>query len=105
MEGVEDALCNAHHLRELKALSDIEKEPWARILFRFLRHTCHAANLARRRNESLKLTFLAWLSVRYDRILAQGLAFHESQPPLETLAHKRRGRTRRRTGHNLWLRL
>jgi len=105
LEGVEHALCNAHHLRELKALSDIEKEPWARVLFRFLRHACHAANLARRRNEPLKPTFLAWLSVRYDRILAQGLAFHESQPPLETLARKRRGRTRRRTGHNLLLRL
>ena len=63
-----------------------------------LRHACHAANRARRRNEPLKPTFLAWWSVRYDRSLAQGLAFHESQPPLETLAHKRRGRTRRRTG-------
>ena len=70
-----------------------------------MRHACHAAYVARRRNEPLKPTFLAWLSVRYDRILAQGLAFHESQPPLQTLARKRRGRTRRRTGHNLLLRL
>ena len=105
MEGVAHALCNAHHLRELKALSDIEKEPWAVAMYRFLRHTCHAANLARRRNEHLKPAFLVWLQARYDRILGQGLAFHESQPPLETLEHKRRGRTRRRTGHNLLLRL
>ena len=29
LEGVLHALCNAHHLRELQALIDIEKEPWA----------------------------------------------------------------------------
>lgn len=33
---VEHALCNAHHLRELKALIDIEKEPWARKMSRLL---------------------------------------------------------------------
>lgn len=105
MHGVEHALCNAHHLRELKALIEIEKEPWALALFRFLRHACHATNLARRRNEGLKPAFLTWLLARYDRILAQGLAFHESQTPLETLGRKRRGQPRRRTGHNLLLRL
>ena len=30
LPGVRHALCNAHHLRELKALTDIDKEPWAR---------------------------------------------------------------------------
>ena len=27
--GVRHALCNAHHLRELKALIDLDKEQWA----------------------------------------------------------------------------
>jgi transposase len=105
MEGVTHALCNAHHLRELKALIDIEKEPWALALHRFLRHACHAANLARERRRSLKPAVLGWFSARYDRILAQGFVFHESQPPLTASGRKRRGRIRRRTGHNLLIRL
>ena len=103
--GVTHALCNAHHLRELKALIEIEKEPWALEMYRFLRHACHAANLARQRNVNLKPDFLTWLSARYDRIVAQGMAFHEAQPPLGSPNGKRKSRIRRRTGHNLLLRL
>ena len=36
LPDVEHALCNAHHLRELKALIEIEKEPWAKKMFRLL---------------------------------------------------------------------
>ena len=42
MQGVDHALCNAHHLRELQALIEIEKEGWARKM-RLLRRACHAA--------------------------------------------------------------
>ncbi|MBM4258974.1 MAG: transposase [Deltaproteobacteria bacterium] len=45
------------------------------------------------------------MSARYDRILAQGFAFHESQPPLGAGMPTHRGRIRRRTGHSLLLRL
>jgi transposase len=105
MVGVTHALCNAHHLRELKALMDIEHEPWAGAMHRFLRQTCHAANLVRAQQRGLSPRFLAWLSARYDRILAQGVVFHESQPPLGAGLPTHRGRIRRRTGHNLLLRL
>ena len=97
MEGVEHALCNAHHLRELKALSDMRKSPGRGRLFRFLRHACQAVNLARRRNEHLKPAFRCLVCPSaMTAFLRKGTAFHESQPPLETLARKRRGRTRRR---------
>ena len=108
MPGVRHALCNAHHLRELKALVEIEKEDWARKMQRVLRRACHAANLARDRGVPLKPSLIALIERCYDAILAEGLAFHEAQAPLAQPVkggRKRRGRVPRRTGHNLLLRL
>jgi transposase len=108
MPGVVHALCNAHHLRELKALVEIEKEDWARKMQRLLRRACHAANLARERGVPLKPSLIALIERCYDAILAEGLAFHEAQAPLAqpaTGSRKPRGRVPRRTGHNLLLRL
>jgi transposase len=109
MQGVLHALCNAHHLRELKALVEIEKEDWARKMQRLLRRTCHAANLARERGVPLKPLLIECLERRYDTILTEGLIFHEAQAPLAQAVtkggSKRRGRAPRRTGHNLLLRL
>jgi transposase len=112
MPGVLHALCNAHHLRELKALVEIEKEDWARKMQQLLRRACHAANLAREHGIALN-TFrprlYAQIERRYDAILAEGLAFHETQSPLAPAVPegkpRRRGRKKRRTGHNLLLRL
>ena len=108
MTGVLHALCNAHHLRELKALVEIEKEDWARQMQRLLRRACHATNLARRRGVPLKPGLVARIERRYDAIVAGGLAFHEKQTPLAREVAKRGGKTRgrapRRTGHNLLLR-
>jgi transposase len=109
MQGVLHALCNAHHLRELKALVEIEKEEWARKMQRLLRRACHTANRARERGVPLKPRLIERFERRYDAILAEGLVFHEAQAPLVRAAMKgggkRRGRAPRRTGHNLLLRL
>jgi transposase len=110
LKGVLHALCNAHHLRELRALIDIEKEDWARKMHRLLRRACHAANLARERDvrvalDALRPRLVARLERHYDEILGAGLAFHEAQPPLAAGARRQRGRIKRRTGHNLVLRL
>jgi transposase len=103
MTGVLHALCNAHHLRELKALVEIEKEDWARKMQRLLRRACHATNLARQQAVPLNSALLALLDRGYDAILAEGLAFHQAQPGLAKA--RRRGRPPRRVGHNLLLRL
>jgi transposase len=109
IEGVLHALCNAHHLRELKALVEIEREEWARKMQRLLHRACHVTNRARERDVPLRPRLIECFERRYDAILAEGLAFHETQMPLARAvingAGKRRGRAPRRTGHNLLLRL
>lgn len=102
LEGVLHALCNAHHLRELQALIEIEREDWAGKMQRLLRRACHATNLAREQSRPLTPRLVALIGRRYDAILAEALAFHAAQPPLPP---KRRGPPPRRTGHNLALRL
>src|SRR5260370_40488493 len=104
------ALCNEHHLREFKALVEIEKEDWARKMQRLLRRACHATKLAREQGVSLKPGLIALLDRCYDTVLTEGLVFHEAQPALQSLplrrqGARRRGRPPRRVGHNLLLRL
>ena len=106
MEGVRHALCNAHHLRELKALIVIEKEPWANDMKAVL---LKAKALVDTQTDNLTVDadVVGELLQRYDEILTQAVTFHEAQPPLlpNPDAKRRRGRLKRRTGHNLALRL
>ena len=79
IEDVQHALCNAHHLRELKALEEFEKEPWAFKMSRLLAVSSR-----------LKDPPLSRILTLYDQIIAEGLAFHERQPPLGKLHNKKR---------------
>ena len=103
MTDVLHGLCNAHHLRELKALIELDHEDWARKMQILLRRTCHAINLARERGIPLKPRLIARIERRYDAIVAEGLAFHQALPPLR--GTRRRGANPGRVGHNLLLRL
>ena len=105
LKGVSHALCNAHHLRELQALVEIEKEDWARRMQRLLRRACHATNLAREQGVALSPRFIALIGQCYDAIAMEGFAFHDAQPALVSTARKRMGRKPRRVGHNLLIRL
>jgi len=70
---------------------------------RLLRLACHAANRARA--SPVRPSFVAVFTARYRRIVAEGLAFHQAQPPLDPRGNPKRGRPKRRTGHNLLIRL
>jgi len=108
MPGVLHGLCNAHLLRELQALMEFEKEPWAFAMARFLRQACHAIHLAQERKTTLKPSFVQYMLARYDCIVSRGLNYHEAQAPPESRSSagkKRRGRTKKRVGHNLVIRM
>jgi transposase len=107
LRGVRHALCNAHHLRELKALVEIEREDWARRMQILLRRACHATRLTHQHGLPLPPRLIALIERGYNAILAQGFALHHAQPALRCGADqdKRRGRKPRRVGHNLLLRL
>jgi transposase len=105
LPGVEHALCNAHHLRELKALIEIEKESWARqmrdVLVDGVKLVREAlAHGATALTDAIRGSLLR----RYKNIVRRGLAFHRQQPPLSR-AVGARGRTPLRPGHNLLNRL
>jgi transposase len=105
LPDVEHGLCNAHHLRELKALIEIEKEPWAKKMFRLLLKANNAVRRALAHGASVLAERIKRRVLRlYDAIVARGLAFHEQQPPLLKRPGKR-GRPARRPGHNLLIRL
>jgi transposase len=92
MDGVDHALCNAHHLRELKSLMEIEKEAWAFKMTKLLRILCKLA-----KKSTLKEELLQRIVCLYHRIIKEGLSYHEGLPALQ-------GR-KKRQGHNLLIRL
>ena len=81
--GVRHALCNAHHLRELKALIDIDKEQWAGQMRDLLLDANESVRAAVAEGAaSLPTLVLRTLIKRYNAIVRRGLAFHRNQPPL-----------------------
>ena len=103
LDNVTHALCNAHHLREVQALIEIEQEDWARHMRRLLRRACHATNIARDRGIAMPWRLIGLIERFYDRIIAAGLAFHKAQDPLVRAG--KRGLHPHRIGHNLLIRL
>lgn len=105
LQGVEHALCNAHHLRELKALIDIEREPWARKMSRLLTRAAKRVQRAVAQGRTGLAAGCAWrILAVYDAIVQRGLAFHAAQPPLQR-SPGARGKSPKRVGHNLLERL
>ena len=98
--GVDHSLCNAHHLRELKALQEIEKESWATSMSKLLQVAC---GYKHRYAKGIPEDLQARIERLYQQIVARGLTFHEALEPLPQKSS--RGRPKRRIGHNLLLRL
>jgi transposase len=102
---VAHALCNVHHLRELKALIDFEKEQWAGQMRDFLLDANNAVRGAVAQGQrALSTLVLRGLIKRYNAIVRRGLAFHRKQKPLARQPGAR-GRAPHRPGYNLLRRL
>lgn len=100
-EEVEHGLCNAHHLRELKAVAELDHEDWAAKMGWLLK-TLSSWCMARAHAPPISEWAISCLSRCYDAILLEGLVYHEQLP---ALVQSSRGRRKRRVGHNLLLRL
>jgi hypothetical protein len=94
-EGRRMRCVNARHLRELKALIEIEKEPWATKMSRQLLTVARAVRGAVEQSQS---ALAERVSRRIVAVVLRRLAFHEQQPALER-RQGTRGRTVRRRGH------
>lgn len=101
IEGVKHALCNAHHLRELQALIEYEKEVWAIKLRRLLlfmnkcKYKYHGAIPDDKKKR---------LEIIYDKIIDAGITYHENFREQLIKGRIPLGR-KRQCGHNLVARL
>jgi transposase len=92
------ALCNAHHLRELKALSDVEGEEWAKTMSTLLKK---ALELKKKYEGEIPVVVQQKIFSLYDLIINKGLTYHHRLTPL---TKGKRGGRKKRIGHNLLLR-
>jgi transposase-like protein len=98
---VEHALCNAHHLRELDAVAEVEEQSWAADMIALLANTWHRVlDLKETGTTSFNAAELSSLRTAYDAIIATGNGVNPTPTP-----SGRRGRTKRSKAANLLGRL
>jgi transposase len=103
LESASHALCNAHHLRELKALIEFDHEPWAAPMRDLLLDANRAVGDVKARGDrALDGALLERFDTRFWETLREGLAFHRKLPSLPQAAT---GKPKRRPGENLLRRL
>ena len=101
--GCRHALCNAHHLRELTALHEQEKQDWAASLRSLLVEIKNAVAKAREQGEKkLSCLLVCRFEARYRKLLSEGFA---ANPPPQTPRRTKRGRVKQSPARNLLLRL
>lgn len=96
-------LCNAHHLRELKAIKECYKQKWASDMASLLVEIKEAVDKKRITADRLEECEIDGFKDRYDKIIARGLA---KNPPVKKRdGPKKRGRIKQSKATNLLLRL
>ena len=104
LETVDHAFCHAHLLRELQAVCELDKEPWAEVL----RATLLDANEAVRNAKAQGTPALAPETIkgfeeRYWAAVREGLALHRSLPAFDPSMNPKKPK-KQRPAHNLLIR-
>ncbi len=98
------SLCNAHHLRELKFVSEQYQQEWAEQMSRLLLAINDEVNQTRSMSDHLEVPTMREFECRYDEILDVG--FKANPPPAEDEQQpKKRGRRKQSPPKNLLDRL
>lgn len=91
MPDAEHTFCNAHYLRELRNLFENLEESWAKSMYDLL---LYASKIDLSNNKEIEK-----IEQEYDEIVNEGLDYHQELEPY------RKSGCKKRTGHNLLLRL
>jgi len=103
--GCAHALCNAHHLRELTAIEEHDKQPWATHMKELLGEIKAQVDTARAQGATrLDAAVGAAFVARYQTIIAAGYAANPLPPEPDT-GPKKRGRRKQTKARNLLDRL
>jgi transposase len=104
LEDVDHAYCNAHLLRELQAVCELDKEPWAEALRATLLDANEAVRTAKAQgSEALAPESIKAFEERYWAAVREGLALHRSLPAFDPSTNPKK-RKKQRPAHNLLVR-
>jgi transposase len=104
LENVLHAFCNAHLLRELQAVCEFDKEPWAEALRATLLDANAAVQTAKAEGASaLPTEVIKAFEDRYWAAVREGLALHRSLPDFDPGKSPKK-RKKQRPAHNLLIR-
>ncbi|MFK8184393.1 MAG: IS66 family transposase [Phormidesmis sp.] len=99
------ALCNAHHLRELRFVVERYKQPWAEQMSKLLCHIKKHVERAKAQGKSaLSAAVIAAFECQYQALIADGFEANPP-PPVDENAPKKKGRVKQSPPKNLLDRL
>lgn len=99
-EGVRNGLCNAHHLRDLTFIEEQYQQTWAKDMKTLLLDVKEAIEVTQPRQDHLPPEKIIELEIRFDAIVAAGLAVNPLLEP-EDILPKKRGKRKQHPAKNL----
>lgn len=99
------ALCNAHHLRELTFVWELEKAPWAMAMKEFLQQSLRHLHRCESLERKIQPRWIRSREKKYDRILRRGYRFYGKTMPKHPVPARAGPQIKREVGHKLLCRL